>query len=280
MTKLLITIPFSANDAVACVTLLDHIHRIQGKTAIGHCLLVANPDCHAEMVEKIRVTAELAFQTVNLTTAPKLDLQFAADKFRQMNNLFRHAALTVMQQFRLPWLWLEPDCFPVYGSWQSLISSAYEEQPKKYMGLISNSNTGQKFMARVGVYFQGASYELDRLCQSEIPFPIATADEVVKRATPTNLIQYLNITTVEDLAKISGDAVVVHGDKSGIFAENWMSRPHLNAEYAEAVAEALTTPVVVPQIQDLNPMLKAEHIEEVKPRLTRRQLRELAAQPK
>lgn len=219
--KILIVLPFSANDAVLAERNLDHIFKLNGKTAIGHVLLVANADVHAEMRAKIRVTAELAFESVTETVAPAIDVKLANSKFHQMNNLFRHAAITVQNHFRWSWLWLEPDCVPVNMNWIETLASDYDAKPNKYMGMIVKGEGGKKFMARCGIYYLGASHELDKLCQGEAPFPLATADKVMQGASNTNLIQYLKIETVEDLKKISDKAVIVHGDKMGIFSENW-----------------------------------------------------------
>ena len=296
--RLLATIPYSSNDAVLCERNLDHIYRLNGKTPLGHVLLVVNPDVHAEMRQKIKVTAELAFESVTEFVAPKIEEQYANDKFRQMNNLFRHTALTVQNQFQWPWLWLEPDCVPVKADWIKKISEAYHSQPKKYMGLLATPAGGAQFMARVGVYLPTAGYELESLCQSGAPFPIATSEKVVPRASNTKLIQYLNIETFEDLSKISESAVVVHGDRQGIIAENWRPRDaaglkgcvipstRIDSEFVEALREELNKPESVP-IKDLGNrevVISKETIlglgevtmlESNPPRLTRRQQREL-----
>jgi len=218
MNKLLIVIPYCGNDAALAERNLDHIYKLKGKKANGHALLVVSPDVHEEQRIKVRVTAELAFESVMETVAPTVDPKLANNKFYQMNNLFRHAAATAQSHYRWPWLWLEPDCVPVNVNWIYLLATEHEANPKKYTGMISGD---KKFMARCGIYYAGASHELRALCEGDAPFAIATASKVVPSATHTELIQYLKIETVDDLKKISDKAVIVHGDKLGIFSENW-----------------------------------------------------------
>jgi len=221
MSKLLIVLPCSSNDAPLCERHLDHMFKMNGKRAVGSCLLVFNPDIHLEMVVRIKIAAELAFVNVRETTAPKLPDHQVNNKFLQLNNMFRHAAKVAQQQCRFPWLWLEPDCVPVKPDWIEQLATAYDNQPAKYLGFIGKAADGGKFMARCGIYFLAASYELDSHCQADIPFAIATSSEVIPRCNHTNLIQYTSIERVEDLQKIEPTAVIVHGDKAGIFAENW-----------------------------------------------------------
>jgi hypothetical protein len=237
--KLLIVIPVCANDALLAERHLDFIFRLNQKTPRGSCLLVFNADLHAEMIARLRVSAELAFEQVRETMAPKLSDNQLSNKFLQLNNMFRHAAAVAQKQCRWPWLWLEPDCVPVQPDWIARLAEAYDSQPAKYVGFMSKNPDGSRFMARLGIYFTGASHELDMLCQGEVPFAIATASVVAAASTHTFLIQYVNIQQVDDLKNISKAAVVIHGDKAGIFQENW-KQPVI--EYAQPVIPAVPEP--------------------------------------
>jgi hypothetical protein len=221
--KLLIALAVSTNDAVLAERQLDFIYRLHGRKQVGHLLIVANADLHAEMQAKLRVTAEMAFESVTETVAPAIAKVDANKKFLQLNNLFRHAAITAQTKFRWPWFWLEPDCAITSPTWIAQLAEAYESQPKKYLGVVSK--TEKPFMARCGVYYPGAHYELDKLCQGDVPFPLATAEKVIPGAGHTDLVQYLALETPEDLAKISSSAAVVHGDKLGLFAESFSWSP-------------------------------------------------------
>jgi hypothetical protein len=246
--KLLIILPCCANDGVLAERLLDHCYKIHGKKQVGHLLIVANPDLHQEQRAKLRVTAEMAFESVTETVAPAVPKQVANSKFHQLNNLFRHAALTAQTNFRWPWFWLEPDCAITSPTWIAQIATDYDAQPKKYMGLISKAE--KPFMARCGVYYPVASYELDKLCQGDAPFPLATSEKVIPSASHTDLVQYLAIETPEDLAKISAKAVVVHGDKLGLFAENWqVSEPMI---LIPSQTTTQSEPINISEIKGLN----------------------------
>jgi len=218
---ILILIPFSANDAVLLERNLDHIYRMNGRKSVGHALLVANQDVHPEMRSKVKITAELAFETVSETTAAALEKEYANHKVRQMNNLFRHGAKYVQENYRCGFLWLEPDCVPVKPEWIAALSEAYRNQPKKHFGVVTKNSSGRQIMARWGIYANTSHSELDKLCQTEAPFASAIADKIVPGAGHTTLIDFLPIQSVDDIAKISAKAVIVHGDKLGIVAENW-----------------------------------------------------------
>lgn len=221
--KLLIILAVSANDGPLAERSLDLIYKLHGKKQAGHILIVANSDLHQELRQRLRITSELAFESVTETVAPTLIKEMASNKVRQMNNLFRHAAITVQTKFKWPWLWLEPDCVPLKPDWISQLADAYETQPRRYLGLVSKNASDKMIMARCGVYHPGASHELDKLCQGEAPFAAACAERIVESATHTPLVAYLPIESEDDIAKIPAKAVICHGDKQGIFAENWVA---------------------------------------------------------
>jgi len=263
--KLLIVLPACANDGVLAERLLDFVYKLNSKKPVGHLLIVSNSDLHQELRTRLRVTAEMAFESVTETVAPVVDAGLRNSKFHQLNNLFRHAALTAQSNFRWPWFWLEPDCVPVAADWIARIAEAYDAQPKKYMGLLSKAE--KPFMARCGVYYPVASYELDKFLQGDAPFPLATAEKVIPSASHTDLVQYLNLETPEDLAKISTKAVVVHGDKLGLFAENFISDYHetidctnLTAEQCSKLAEKHGLVCAVDWSQPMQPQEIAKEI--------------------
>ncbi len=232
--KLLIAMPVCANDGPLAERALEFIYRLNAKRQVGHILLVANADLHAEMRQKIKVTADMAFESVTETVAVALPKDLANHKIKQMNNLFRHAAQTAQNSFRWPWLWLEPDCTPLKSDWIAQLAQAYDTQPRKYMGMVSKNANDKLIMARCGVYYPGASYELDKLCQGESPFATACAEKIVESASNSSLVDYLPLEWEDDIAKISPRAVICHGDKQGLVAENWSDpeavRNEINAQ--------------------------------------------------
>lgn len=216
MSKLLIVLPTCADDAALTERLLTHIYHLNGKQAKGYLLLAWAADVHGEYRAKIKISAELAFETVSeLSLARQGNIQ---NKVEQISSAFRQVAAHVQSHFRFPWLWLEPDCVPLKSGWIEALADAYDSQPKRYCGSILGSQDGKKLlgMARVGIYHPAAFSELDKFCNDpNVGFEFVAGGHVVERCTKTKLIQQFSITDDASLSKIRPDAVLLHGDKWG-----------------------------------------------------------------
>lgn len=217
-TKLLIVSPISANDAILQERNFDWIYALNGKTSFGHCLLVAAADAHAELVTKCRISAEVAFETVEVLTCKASP---AKSKSGQVNHLFKQAAAHVATNYRYPFLFLEPDCVPLKPDWRERLLSAYDAQPKKYMGAFLK--TGESvFMARTGIYSTSAIHDLRDVLDSEAPFERTAS---ISRAAKTMLIQCGSWQPEDALDKIRDDAVLFHSDKTGSLIELLREKP-------------------------------------------------------
>jgi len=215
--KLLVVIPFCANNAPQAERLLDWIYQLSGRDTVGHVLLAADPDVHIEMRQRIRISASLAFEGVHeLDIRPLADTQ--ARKAFQVNSVFRQCAEHIAATFAWPWLWLEPDCVPTKCDWQMQLQVAYDYQPKAFLGeklkAVWADKTETFFMGRVGIYPAAGTLEI---IPSELKgaFEIAAGNRVVPRMTITKLVQQVSIQTADDLNKVLPDASLVHGDKNG-----------------------------------------------------------------
>lgn len=212
--KILVTIPIHAGDAALAEQLIDFIFHQNHRVKRGHVLLVYAPDVHEEMRLKLKISAEVAFESVN-----ELATKFTASqqKSANVNNMFVQAARYMNRSFRWPWLWMEPDCVPMIDSWLDDISEAYENQPRSYMGnyMLLGGQVPQRFMGRVGVYPNDAVMVLSAHCGTDAPFERVAGADIIPMCTKTRLIQHLPFIGEDDRSKIWKETVLLHGDKTG-----------------------------------------------------------------
>lgn len=204
----------SLNDAVQAEALCDYMALLKNKQPSGYLLLAFAPDVHAEMQTRIRIAAEIGFETVEVFVCPKYEGH--KGKAEAVNWLFQKTAGHLARTYKLPFLLFEPDCVPLTPDWLQNISDAYCEQPKLYMSNILSDAEKRKCIGRVGVYPRGAAQDLNPSLESKQPFEIVAGEALVAKTAKTRLIQMLPILDPMDREKIRPDAVLLHGDKSGI----------------------------------------------------------------
>jgi hypothetical protein len=190
-----IVIPFNAETASKAERLLDCIYWLDGQSQDGSCVLVADSGTHDELKGKVRIAAEVAFDYVTVVQAQKDSPTLAS-------------TANFMRGFRLPWMLLEPDCVPLVKGWRRLLFAAYNSQPRRYIGPHMKSSTGEMSLSRIAVY------PPDSYNDTEVPiFPFSTK---------TRLIQELEYDG--DDSKIRPDAVLLHGDKTGVLIERVIAK--------------------------------------------------------
>jgi len=213
---ILITIPFWQDNSAQCEQLLDFIFAQNDRQQLrAHVSLVNAPGVDKEMVERIKISAEVAFAGVH-----QLEIRALADdrapKYKAVNNVFTQSATHIHKCFRWPFLWLEPDTVPTGAGWLPRLVAAYGSQPKVYFGPRLKIETPGKpdafLMARTAVYPVNAITDMPA---SDAPFEIASAVNVFPKFTITKLIQQTVINNEGDLAKVREDAILCHGDKNG-----------------------------------------------------------------
>lgn len=201
MNSILVVIPFCAGDAARTEQLLEWIFELAERHQRGHCLLIAAPNVHPEMREKVKIAGEVAFKTCDLES-PLIPEN--ATKPSQITQMVSEAAKLVRDRYRMPWLLMEPDCVPVSPGWIASLSEAYAAQPKRLMGvkLQKVEPPGKTLfqMARIGVYSSDYS---------------PTEMGVINKMSTTRLIQLMTFSHGMTLDKIKPEAVLIHSDKEG-----------------------------------------------------------------
>lgn len=217
---------FSNNDYPQAERLLDLIAMQRNKKPKGYLLLVAAPDTNPEQHKKLQIAAGIGFEHVGLLTVgwPKADPKNPKPgKYEYVNHLFAASAMHFMGHYRNPFIWLEPDAVPTHSGWLEQLESAYESQPKRYMGAVLANADGKKMLGRVGIYPADCSKDLHPHFAGKNSFEFAAGESLVNRASKSKAFQQLSIMTVEDTSKVRADAAIVHGDKQGILLEQKIS---------------------------------------------------------
>lgn len=217
MTELLTAIPFAIDDAWRAEKLCDWIYQLNGRKSQGRCLLVPARDVHAELRKKVSIAAELAFESTDMVA---VDSRITASRAEQSNHLLRQTALLVYNGYRLPFLWLEPDCVPLRKGWMRELSDAYEKSVKRFLGPHlsvpdKECDTPMRMLARVSIYPQDALRDIDGPCRETVPFERVAAAALVQRSEKTRLIQHLLFTDDTAISAIRADACLLHSDKTG-----------------------------------------------------------------
>lgn len=208
--KPLVVLPYYEQNAATAELLLSWVFRLNYKEKRGSILLLADHNVHPEVQWRLRVSAEEFFTHVEQVVQPKTG---PGTKTFKINQSIKHAAQYVQNNYRTPWLWLEPDCVPLTHDWLERLELAYNAQPKKYLAGHQIWNDKETSIARVAVYPHNAFNDLAKMCDTNLPFERYGGQGLVDKSTKTRLIQQLpEYTTLEEVRK---DAVLIHRDKTG-----------------------------------------------------------------
>lgn len=193
--------------------MLDQMLNLQGKVQRGCGLIVLSPDVPQEMRDKLRVTAELVFESLeilNVKEVPKTEFnQETKEEF--IDAMFEATAQLVKKAYKLPFVWVEPDTTLLTPVVFEQLGAAYAAQPKRYMG--GHLKIGEtKFMSRLAVYPQDCFVDWENAKAMNIPFRYYA----VGLSNKTPLIQNAAIKSLDDTSKVRPDAAIIHGDKGGV----------------------------------------------------------------
>lgn len=232
MNNILTVLPFSANDMVRAQSLLDYMAALNGRKPSGSILLVAAPDVHEEFRIKCRIAAEIGFSQVEVLPLPwpkPAPINASPHpKWEMVNYLFENSALYVRDNYRNPFIWLEPDVTPLVPDWNQRITESYFAQPKRLMGgfMASSADAPPIALSRVSVYPNDIfrDYSVLKPTMNKTTFELAVGDALVKRASKTRLIQHLRFDANTDMTKIWPEAALLHSDKESVLLTSLMEK--------------------------------------------------------
>lgn len=216
-------IPCHSGDAVRAEKLLDLILFLQDKQPEGYGVIVLAPDVPQEMRDKLRLTAELVFETVEILNVNPADMpkmeRTPETKSVWVDAMFEQAVRRMAKAYKDPWIWLEPDCVPLKRNWKDALHEEYFSQPKRYLG-VRLSYGEAKALTMHSVFPADALRDVEAAQELNIPFRFYAFD----LSSRSKLWQYETITSLDDRHKISASTVLVHSDKAGVLIEDVMER--------------------------------------------------------
>jgi hypothetical protein len=155
---------------------------------------------------KLSIAGEVSYEHCEMIVAPELASQSKSDR---INHIFNFAADHIARNYRIPWLWLEPDSVPLKRQWMEELSAGYDSQPKHHFGPHFQAADKRLFMGRTSIFSP-------QLAKPALPqFTTSSGDFMTPASTKTRLIQQIFYKHPADLDKIRADAVLLHSDKSG-----------------------------------------------------------------
>jgi hypothetical protein len=239
--SLLIVIPIWTDNAAQAEKLVDLIHFLSGRKQQGHALICYGHDVHAEMRQRLKISGELAFESVAEFEIKPVD-DPALPKAAMINNAFKQIATHINEFYSGAFLWLEPDCVPTNEKWFQSLSEMYANQPRPYMGVqmkaMPKGVAEFFFMHRVGCYPANAATKMFA-SDGKACVEFLAAHVVGPRMTPVKCIQPLLIHTAADLEKVRQDAILVHGDKQGLLLQKVIDRLTAWEDEPDSVIKAL-----------------------------------------
>jgi len=208
------TIPFWSGNAQQAERLVDWIFWLNDKKPRGHVLIVADHEVHAEVREKIKISAELAFDSFEVVR-----MTAKLEPGNMVNQAFKKVAEYVKFSYRTPFLWLEPDSVPVVKGWQKKLADAYNDQPKKFCsGFVK---VGEKMhISRHGIFCADAIADLGKYLTEKENFTTVGADLLALKTTEMKLVKDCEIRTDKDIPTLTDGTLIVHGDKHGLLLKS------------------------------------------------------------
>lgn len=192
VSPLIVTLPYCQKDVDLTEKLLNWIADL-GANVFHSCILVGDIAVPKERRDALKAIAKRAFGY-----AATLPAQVPAEGFAP-NQMFLFTAQQMKMSFKLPWLWLEPDCVPLCSNWLDRLAEEYALCPKRFMGpLITTKEEGLPSVHLTGCsIYPHDAYEIyvngkfEHLRTDNVAWDIETAEAVVPRAEDTDLIKHI-----------------------------------------------------------------------------------------
>jgi len=191
---LLVVLPFCQKDVVQARALLGWIGELRTTTdRIPHSiLLAADKKVPLEIIRDMKAQALAIFHSADATLINVPDDRQAWPK--GPNFMFHNVSQVVQQRYRVPWLWLEPDCVPLVDNWLDRLAWEYGLCPKHFMGTMAtvalSPDLPERHMSGCAIYPTNAYEIMKEACASDIAFDYASAGSILgkNRAWETKLI--------------------------------------------------------------------------------------------
>jgi len=195
MQPLLVVLPYHAGDFQLAQKLLVWINEL-GSCKPHSILLCADSQVSRDDMMKLMDLARPNFHKAS-TMICSVPTATAEKKVWAPNVMFLAAALQVHTNYRMDFLWLEPDAIPIYPGWLNDLADEYEDCPRRYMGSIVPSN-GQpnlppSYLNGVGIYPNDAIRDFENIesvKSSEQAFDIGSAGVIVPKSLNTPSIRH------------------------------------------------------------------------------------------
>lgn len=256
-TQMLVTIPYCQKDSHLARRLINWIGKLSPKLGPHCCLLAADSAVPHQLKVELQDLAKAIFYNVETAIIP-VSVEDAGWP-KAANAMFRIASLHVQECYRLPWLWMEPDCTPLVPSWLDELSLHYTRCPKLIMGTKIRADQPPLppiHVAGCAVYPPTIATALKPFTEGPMAFDIANAAYAVPRTHDTPLIHHhygtMELPPTFKSAKVPGDpintctldfihkgAVVFHRCKDGTLIDVLEKQQHSSPE---PVAETSAAP--------------------------------------
>lgn len=210
MNQLLTVIPFCKYDVARAEELLAWHYQLHGRKQSGYCLLASCDDVHPEKIEVMKISASVAFESVDCIKIGRIKTNA---KTQAINGMFKAVAGYVATHYRVPFFWCEPDFTPLKPNWIMQLAGEYYNQPRRYCGNIKRFNE-ISYPARCLIYPADAINDLGKFCDGLNPFNFNPS--LLPMVTNSNLVSEIPIATLEDWSRVPQSAIGTHSDKLGI----------------------------------------------------------------